>query len=88
MLWDGREPNPIIGGLTASLDQPVMDAIISHAEATGPPTRAQVDDIVTFDLGLCSAQRTDLNAGTLNAGGRAGAPENLLGPTISLDFLI
>jgi cytochrome c553 len=84
IMWDGREPSPITEGLTASLDQQAIDATTGHAQAIAPPTQAQIDDMVNFELGLFTAQRTDLNAGTLNAGGAGESPESM--PTLPFAY--
>ncbi len=65
IMWDGREP---------SLESQALDAVMIHAQATVPPTAAQIAQIVAFDQGLLSAQIADFTAGYLNDAGAAGGP--------------
>ena len=77
LMWDGREPSPITAGLTAGLNQLGSDATVTHAQATAPPTAAQLADMTSFQTGLFTAQMTDNNAGSLTDGGATETPENL-----------
>jgi hypothetical protein len=54
-----------------------MDATLGHAQASVSPTAAQQNAIVDFELALFSAQRTDNDAGVLNAQGANGGPDAL-----------
>src|ERR1700734_2028298 len=79
IMFDGRETHvPLNNGqtflanLNADLTQQALDAITIHAQASQPPTSAQVADIVGFELGLFSAQVYDGDAGSLNARGAQG----------------
>jgi cytochrome c peroxidase len=69
VMWDGREP---------SLAHQAIDATLGHAQATAPPSQAQVDAIVAFESGLYTAQRSDGAAGDLASGGASGGPEALV----------
>jgi cytochrome c peroxidase len=85
MMWDGRESsvNPLNSqatfehNLNADLMQQSIDATTGHAQATAPPTLAQQQDIVAFELGLFSAQIADNHAGPLNVDGANGGAQNL-----------
>ena len=48
-----------------------------HFQATSPPTDQQLAAIVTFELGLSTAQAWDWEAGSLSARGALGGPLNL-----------
>ncbi|HEY6702361.1 MAG TPA: hypothetical protein VI137_16410 [Pseudolabrys sp.] len=50
VMWDGRENTG--KGLTADLKSQARDATLSHAEAAASPTDAQLDEIVSFQLGI------------------------------------
>jgi hypothetical protein len=64
-MWDGREP---------SLQSQAKDATLGHAQATVPPTDAQIADIVAFESGLFTAQEIDARAGSLHGEGTMGGP--------------
>jgi cytochrome c peroxidase len=64
-MWDGREP---------SLQSQAKDATLGHAQATVPPTDAQIADIVAFESGLFTAQEIDARAGSLHGEGAMGGP--------------
>jgi hypothetical protein len=64
-MWDGREP---------SLQSQAKDATLGHAQATTPPTDAQIADIVAFESGLYTAQEIDAEAGVLHDDGATGGP--------------
>jgi cytochrome c peroxidase len=83
LMWDGREstapstskityPNPS-QALLADLAHQAMDATTGHAQGA-VPTSAQIQDIVTFETTLRTAQAYDYQAGSLNAGGASGGP--------------
>jgi cytochrome c peroxidase len=90
VMWDGREsssqtgteritfesenPGPI---LLRNLAHQSVDATLGHAEGLVPPTPAQQEAIVNFELGLFTAQAFDRNAGMLNAHGAGGGPVSL-----------
>ena len=68
IMWDGREP---------SLESQATDATIGHAQASTPPTPAQVAQIVAFETDLLTAQSRDQAAGPLDAYGATGGPTGL-----------
>jgi cytochrome c peroxidase len=73
IMWDGREP---------TLESQAMDATLSHAQATTPPTTAQIAQMVAFELGIYSAQGYRLISGDLtSANGATGGPVNLYAVT-------
>ena len=64
-MWDGREPD---------LASQARDATLGHAQASVPPTDAQVADIVAFESGIYTAQEIDARAGALHGAGALGGP--------------
>jgi cytochrome c peroxidase len=64
-MWDGREP---------SLQSQANDATLGHAQATVPPSDAQIADIVAFESGVFTAQEIDARAGSLHGEGAMGGP--------------
>lgn len=76
VMWDERETVP---GQAISLDlaQQAIDATLIHAQATNPPTAEQVQQIVSFETALYTAQISDNAAGSLVAEGATGGPRNL-----------
>jgi hypothetical protein len=64
-MWDGREPD---------LQTQAMDATLLHAQPTNPPTDAQIQQIVTLENSLFTAQSEDAAAGDLKAQGANGGP--------------
>jgi len=86
IMFDGRETHsPLNNGqtfaqnLTANLTQQARDAITVHAQGVQSPTAGQIADIVSFELGLVTAQMYDWNTGSLSARGAHGGPTNLAG---------
>ena len=86
IMFDGRETkaplnaeSTFMANLTADLSQQAIDATTGHAQATAPPSAAQVANIVGFELGLFSAQMYDARAGWLAAGGASGSVLRLAG---------
>jgi hypothetical protein len=86
VMFDGRETaaplnDPATFGprLEASLRHQALDATLGHAQAAVPPSDAQLDDIVNFELNLYSAQSWDATAGPLQAHGASGGPMTLAG---------
>ena len=82
VMWDGRESTPPTtqkitypntGQLLADLAQQAIDATTIHAQGA-VPTSAQVQDIVSFETALRTAQAYDYQAGQLNASGATGGP--------------
>jgi cytochrome c peroxidase len=64
-MWDGREPD---------LASQAKDATLGHAQASVPPTDAQIAAIVAFESGVYTAQEIDAQAGVLHGGGATGGP--------------
>jgi cytochrome c peroxidase len=84
VMFDGRETHQALTSeatfapnLQADLMQQAVDAVLTHTEATTPPTIAQQNAIVQFELGLSSAQSFDFEAGLLNFAGALGGPYDL-----------
>ncbi|HEY6926826.1 MAG TPA: hypothetical protein VI653_25295 [Steroidobacteraceae bacterium] len=84
IMFDGRETvAPLTSGTTFAanllqdLTHQARDAIMVHAQAATPPTDQQLADIVSFELGLSTAQVWDQDAGMLNGHGATGGPLNL-----------
>ncbi|MGH9545370.1 MAG: hypothetical protein ACRD23_09160, partial [Terriglobales bacterium] len=65
IMWDGREPD---------LKTQAKDATLVHAEPTGPPTDAQLNQIVSLETSLFTAQSQDNLAGDLTAQGAQCGP--------------
>jgi hypothetical protein len=86
VMFDGRETvAPLTSEATdaANLETDLLrqasDATTGHAEATAPPSQAQLMSIVSFELGLYTAQTWDERAGDLDAYGASGRPWSLAG---------
>lgn len=86
VMFDGRESffNPLnnqqtfAANLNADLTQQAIDATLTHAQATQPPTSTQLNQIVGFELALNSAQLYDFFAGNLfGQNGSQGGPQFL-----------
>lgn len=84
VMFDGRETiEPLTteetdaANLRTDLIQQAIDATTDHAEARSPPTDAQLNAIVDFELALYTAQLYDDRAGSLTAYGALGGPVNL-----------
>jgi cytochrome c peroxidase len=65
IMWDGREP---------SLQSQAIDATTIHAQASDPPTSAEVATIVAFESDIFDAQDIDFHAGPLDALQATGGP--------------
>jgi hypothetical protein len=65
IMWDGREP---------SLSSQATDATLGHAQASTPPTAAQLAEIIAFESGIFAAQGFDDKAGNLATEGSTGGP--------------
>jgi hypothetical protein len=82
VMWDGREtvfgavPGKSID-LTQSLSNQAVDATLGHAQASVPPSSAQVAQIVAFETAMATAQIIDNKAGLLTAAGATGGAINL-----------
>jgi cytochrome c peroxidase len=84
IMFDGRETiaplnnsQTFQANLVTDLMHQSVDATTGHAQATVPPTTEQQTAIVTFELGLFSAQLADNHAGLLNQHGALGGAQNL-----------
>jgi cytochrome c peroxidase len=84
VMFDGREDVvPLNSATTYSanlftdLSHQAVDATTGHAQATNPPSTAQVNQIVNFELALNSAQAFDFQAGILNSNGANGGAQFL-----------
>lgn len=81
VMFDGRESffYPLNDGqtfaanLNTDLTQQAIDATLTHAQASQPPTPGQLSQIVNFELALNSAQLADFAAGSLSQGAQGGA---------------
>lgn len=77
VMWDGRET--VAGqAIRQDLLTQATDATTGHAQGA-PPTYAQVNAIVDFELSLFTAQTSDNGAGSLSAQGARGGPRPLSG---------
>src|SRR5216683_2578376 len=65
IMWDGREPD---------LKTQALDATMVHAQSTTPSTDTQLQQIVTLETSLFTAQSADTQAGDLTAQGANGGP--------------
>jgi cytochrome c peroxidase len=65
IMWDGREPD---------LKTQALDATTVHTLPSTPPTDAQLQQIVTLETSLFTAQTVDNQAGDLTAQGANGGP--------------
>lgn len=81
IMFDGRETKQPLnvkasfpGNLAVDLTQQAIDAVSIHAQGTQAPTTAQLDDILSFELGLTTAQSEDNAAGRLHADDADGGP--------------
>lgn len=84
VMADGRETvaplnqgTTFLGDLETDLRQQALDATTGHAQALRPPTDQQLTDIVSFELGLYTAQSLDWRAGRLESSGARGGPKVL-----------
>jgi hypothetical protein len=87
VMWDGRETHapflpPMDAGaemsdMIASLKHQAIDATLGHAQAAAAPTDSQVQQIVSFEMGLSTAQTFDFSAGSLNDDDAIGGPRIL-----------
>lgn len=76
VMWDGRETVP---GQPVAFDlaNQSNDATVGHAQANGPLSTMQREQIVDFETGLYTAQVYDFAVGDLEAQGGLGGPEEL-----------
>ena len=87
LMFDGRESpaSSSLGNkatfsanLLADLTQQAIDATTGHAQAATPPTSQQLAEIVSFEMGLSTAQVYDRYAGDLHRHGALGGAGNLV----------
>ena len=76
IMWDGRE-SPGSLSIRDGLLQQANDATRGHAQAFADLTDAEKQQIVDFELGLHSAQGSDMSAGGLNSDKATGGAVNL-----------
>jgi cytochrome c peroxidase len=84
VMWDGRETYlpfkpPMdaginVGDLRLSLASQAKDAVLGHEQGASAPSQAVLDQIVSFELPLVTAQIQDDRAGRLNDDGGMGGP--------------
>ncbi len=79
VMFDGRETlaplnsaQTFLDNLLTDLIHQAADATIIHAQAAQAPDSTQLADIVSFELGLFTAQRRDRLAGSLTQRGAQG----------------
>lgn len=84
VMFDGRETiaplndgATFLANLVTDLKHQALDATTGHAQASQPPTDAQLTEIVRFELGLYTAQGFDWQAGRLSADGARGGAKPL-----------
>lgn len=75
VMWDGRETSPG-QAIRDDLISQALHAVTGHAEGA-PPSAAQLEAIVDFELGLFTAQTVDRWAGSLAERGARGGPRAL-----------
>jgi cytochrome c peroxidase len=89
IMFDGRESpagaTTALGtistfpvNLNKDLTQQAIDATLTHAQAATAPTSQQLADIVSFEMGIITAQVYDRSAGDLHARGALGGARNLI----------
>ena len=84
IMFDGRETiDPLNdeqtfeANLTADLSHQAIDAVLTHAQASQPPSQEQVAAIVKLELGFYTGQLLDNEAGALYVDGAVGGPKFL-----------
>ncbi|NDQ58808.1 MAG: hypothetical protein GZ088_17230 [Acidipila sp.] len=81
VMWDGRETFKDANGhfipVIDDLRHQATDATLGHAQAAVPPTAAQVQSILDFEIKVFTAQTSDLQAGELNQAGAKGGTGSL-----------
>lgn len=81
VMFDGRESltyplnngQTFAGNLNTDLTQQAIDATMIHAQAAQAPATTELNDIVSFELALNSAQLFDFAAGDLSKKAQGGA---------------
>ncbi len=85
VMWDGRETfkdGSSANGFASihfDLAHQSADATTGHAQAARPPTEAEQEAIVSYEMGLYTAQVSDRRAGLLAAADAQGGPQSLVG---------
>jgi hypothetical protein len=84
VMFDGRETvaplnseTTFDANLLTDLTHQAVDATMGHAQATRAPSDQQLAEIVSFELGLVTAQVRDERAGRLDGRGAQGGTEVL-----------
>ena len=75
IMYDGREP---------TLQHQVMDALLTHQQASSLPNAAVIQEIVNFENNIYTSQIFDSQAAGLTDFGAKGGPETLLNGTAGL----
>jgi cytochrome c peroxidase len=84
VMFDGRETiaplndeKTFTANLITDLTHQAMDAVLTHAQASQPPTQVQLGEIVKMERGFYTAQLFDDQAGSLYINGANGGPKFL-----------
>lgn len=87
VMWDGRgTPQAGTRNLATDLSDQVVDASNVHAQASAPVPAERRQAIVSFEMGLVTAQASDRDAGSLDDGGAHGGPIELATKTLPAFF--
>lgn len=91
LMFDGRETKAplsdatsFVRNLLTDLTQQASDAVLTHAQARQPPSPQVLQEVVSFELGLYTAQSFDRGAGALHQRDAHGGPRflaDVLAPT-------
>lgn len=92
VMFDGRESllyplnkeQTFAANLNTDLTQQATDAILTHAQATQPPTATQLSQIVGFELALNSAQLSDFFSSARGNVPRSYSCSTQRGPAVAL----
>ncbi len=76
VMWDGRETFAS-QTIEQDLAHQALDATLGHAAAAIPPSQAQIDAMVAFELATFTAQTRNNGVGRLDKQGGQGGPESL-----------
>ncbi|BDI30853.1 hypothetical protein CCAX7_29040 [Capsulimonas corticalis] len=76
VMWDGRETISSTN-IAADLAHQAATAVLTHEQASAAPSAAVLNQLVTFERGLYTAQSLDNAAGPLGAFGANGGPRYL-----------
>ena len=78
VMWDGREglitPDDPSNTLLRALASQAGDAVLGHSQASSPLDPSRVAGIVEFEMGIFSAQATNVTAGPLDGAAGLGGP--------------